>query len=107
MTIKKLHVITPIVLLLVMGVGMLFLLGLRVPGIPALYLPSVLVSVWVYYDSRTFNLRYSREWERTDLISPFWLGVTALIFAPLGLPLYTYELYALNNTLKQMKNSQV
>jgi len=64
-------------------------------------MPDALVSVWVYYDSRGLSLRYPKEWERAELASPFWLGVTAIIFAPLGLPLYAYELHALNNTLKQ------
>jgi len=99
-TIKEFHVLTPILLLLFIGVGLLFLLQLRVPPVGALLIPDCLVSAWVYYDSRALSLRYPREWERAELVSPFWLGVTALIFAPLGLPLYTYALYGLNNTLK-------
>ena len=100
MTIKELHVLTPILLLMFVGLGLLFLLQLRVPAVAALLIPDGLVSVWVYYDSRALNLKYSREWEQAELASPFWLGVTALIFAPLGLPLYAYALYGLNNTLK-------
>jgi ABC-type multidrug transport system fused ATPase/permease subunit len=99
-TIKELHVLTPILLLLFIGMGLLFLLQLRVPAVAAMFIPNGLASVWAYYDSRTLRLRYPREWERAELSSPFWLGVTTLIFAPLGLPLYTYELRALNNTLK-------
>ena len=100
MTIKELHILTPILLLLFVGIGLLFLLQLRVPAVAALFVPNGLVSVWVYYDSRSLSLRYPTEWERAELASPFWLGVTALIFAPLGLPLYTYELHTLNSTLK-------
>ena len=101
-TIKGLHVFTPILLLLFIGVGVLFLSQLRVPAVVALLILEGLVSVWVYYDSRALSLRYPREWERAELASPFWLGVTALIFAPLGLPFYTYELDSLNKTLKEM-----
>jgi hypothetical protein len=74
-------------------------LQLKVPGVAALLIPDGLVSVWVYCDSRALNLKYPKEWEGAELASPFWLGATTLIFAPLGLPLYTYELYCLNNTL--------
>ena len=100
MTIKELHVLTPILLLMFVGLGLLFLLQLRVSAFAALLIPNGLVSVWVYYDSRTLSLKYPREWEDAELASPFWLGVTALIFAPLGLPFYAYELYGLNNALK-------
>jgi len=100
-TIKELHVVTPILLLLVMGVGVFFLSQLRIPPVAALLILECLVSVWVYYDSRALSLRYPRVWKQAELASPFWIGVTALIFAPLGLPLYTYELYSLNNILKQ------
>ena len=101
MTIKKLHLLTPILLLLFIGVGMLFLLHLRIPFVVALFIPSCLVSAWVYYDSKALSLRYPREWKEAELASPFWLGVTALIFPPLGLPLYTYELHALNDSLNE------
>ena len=101
MIIKELHVLTPVLLLLVIGVGALFLLQLRIPAVAAFFIPSGLVSVWVFYDSRALSLRYPREWERAELASPFWLGVTALIFAPLGLPLYTYELHILNDALRK------
>ena len=100
MAIKELHVLTPILLLLFIGIALLFLIQLRVPALAAFLMPDALVSVWVYYDSRSLSLRYPGEWKRAELASPFWLGVTALIFAPLGLPLYTYELHALNNSLK-------
>jgi len=99
-TIKELHVLTPILLLMFVGLGLFCLLQLRVPAVAALFIPEALVSVWVYYDSRALNLKYPKEWERAELASPFRLGVTALIFAPLGLPFYTYELYGLNNSLK-------
>lgn len=98
---KGLHVLTPVLLLLVIGVGLLFLLRLRIPAVAALLIPDCLVSVWVYYDSRALSLRYPKEWARAELASPFWLGVTVLIFAPLGLPLYTYELYTLNNAIEK------
>ena len=99
--IKEFHVLTPILLLVVIGIGVLFLSQLRVPAVAALLILEALVSVWVYYDSRALSLRYPREWKQAELASPFWIGVTVLIFAPLGLPLYTYELYGLNNALKQ------
>ena len=99
-TIKELHVLTPILLLMFVGLGLFCLLQLRVPAVAALFIPEALVSGWVYYDSRALSLKYPKEWERAELASPFWLGVTALIFAPLGLPFYTYELYGLNNSLK-------
>ena len=101
-TIKELHVLTPILLLMFVGLGLLFLLQLRVSAFAALLIPDGLVSVWVYYDSRALSLKYPREWEEAELASPFWLGVTALIFAPLGLPFYAYELYGLNNILKDL-----
>jgi hypothetical protein len=100
-TIRESHVFTPILLLLFIGLALLFLLQLRVPAVAAFLIPEAFVSVWVYYDSRALSLRYPKEWERAELASPFWLGVTALLFAPLGLPLYTYELYGLNNALKE------
>lgn len=99
-TIKQLHILTPILLLIFVGLGFLFLLQLRIPAIASFLIPEALASVWVYFDSRTLNLQHPREWQRAELASPFWLGVTALLFAPLGLPFYAYELYALNIALK-------
>ena len=101
MAIKEVHVFAPILLLLAMGVGVFFLTLLRVPIIASWLILEAVAAVLVYSDSRAMNLRYQREWNDAELASPFWIGVTTLIFAPLGLPLYTYALYAVNNILKQ------
>jgi heme/copper-type cytochrome/quinol oxidase subunit 2 len=100
MTIKEIHVFTPIILLAVIGFGTLILSHLRIPLIVAWLTLQAMVSVWVYFDSRALNQRYPSEWERAELGSPFWIGVTTLLFAPLGLAFYTYELRALNSVLK-------
>jgi len=99
-TIKQWHVLTPVLLLPFVMVGLFLLLHARVPELAALLIPDGLVAIWVYYDSRAVSLKYSREWQQAELTTPDWLGVTVLIFAPLGLPLYTYQLHALNNALK-------
>ena len=99
MTIRQLHVLTPILLLPFVVLGLFFLLAARVPEVAALLIPDGIVSVWVYYDSRALSLKYPSAWKQAELASPFWLGVTVLIFAPLGLPLYAFELHSLNETL--------
>ena len=101
MTVKELHVFTPILLLMIMAGGVLSLAQLRVPPLAAMLILEGLASVWVYYDSRALRLKYPEEWKRAELGSSFWIWVTTLIFAPVGLPLYTYELKALNRALKE------
>jgi len=86
---------------MIMGGGVLSLAQFQVPPLAALLTLEGLASVWVYYDSRALRLKYPNEWKQAELGSPFWIWVTALIFAPIGLPLYTYELNSLNKTLKE------
>jgi hypothetical protein len=91
----------PILLLPIMAVGAFVLSEVKIPFVAGWLILEALASVWVYYDSKALNLRYPQEWARAELASPFWIGVTTLIFAPLGLPFYTYHLNALNNALRQ------
>ena len=100
-TVKEFHVFSPVLILVIMGAGVLTLYELRIPPLAAMLALEALASVWVYKDSKVLSEKYPDEWKDAELGSPFWLGVTALIFAPIGLPLYTYELKSLNNALKR------